>query len=155
MNRESICKQQIHCLSCPLSVQITGKDCRTLTHKELIEMIVREPDNLCVICGAVLPEGRQVCPICGMKDNIEGYAKLIRTDLPKEDEPLAKAALETALKIKDECEQSFREGYIKGFEEGIKTACELKQQNEQLKRRIVVLENQARNTVDDIDGEFE
>lgn len=27
-------------------------------------MIVRESDKLCVICGAVLPEGRQVCPIC-------------------------------------------------------------------------------------------
>ena len=21
-------------------------------------------DNLCVICGSVIPEGRQVCPIC-------------------------------------------------------------------------------------------
>ena len=118
-------------------------------------MIVREPDNLCVICGAVLPEGRQACPICGTKDDVESYAKLIRTDLPKEDEPLAKAALETALKIKDECEQAFRQGYLTGFNEGMKAACELKQQNEQLRRRIVVLENQARNTVDDVDGEFE
>lgn len=126
MNRESICKQQIHCLSCPLSVRITGKDCRTLTHKELIAMIVRECDNLCVICGAQIPEGRQVCPICGTKDNIEGYE-----------------------------EQAFRQGYLTGFNEGMKAACELKQQNEQLRRRIVVLENQARNTVDDIDGEFE
>lgn len=64
MNRESICKQQIHCLSCPLSVRITGKDCRTLTHKELIEMIVREPDNICVCCGSIIPEGMQICPIC-------------------------------------------------------------------------------------------
>ena len=118
-------------------------------------MIVRTPDNLCVICGAVIPEGRQVCPICGTKDEVESYAKLIRTDLPKEDEPLANAALETALKIKGECEQAFRQGYLTGFNEGMKAACELKQQNEHLKRRIVVLENQARNTVDDIDGEFE
>lgn len=118
-------------------------------------MIVREPDNICVICGAQIPEGRQVCPICGTKDDVESYAKLIRTDLPKEDEPLAKAAVETALKIKDECEQAFRQGYLTGFNEGMKAACELKQQNEQLRRRIVVLENQARNTVDDIDGEFE
>lgn len=36
-NREQICKQQVHCLSCPLSIRITGKDCRTLTQKELIE----------------------------------------------------------------------------------------------------------------------
>lgn len=118
-------------------------------------MIVREPDNLCVICGAVLPEGRQVCPICGTKDDVESYVKLIRTDLPKEDEPLAKAAVETALKIKDECEQAFRQGYFTGFNEGMKAVCELKQQNEQLRRRIIVLENQARNTVDDVDGEFE
>lgn len=81
-------------------------------------MIVREPDNLCVICGAVLPEGRQVCPICGTKDDVESYAKLIRTDI--QDEPLAKAALETALKIKDECEQAFRQGYLTGFNEGYK-----------------------------------
>lgn len=26
--RETICSQQIHCLSCPLSVMKTGKDCR-------------------------------------------------------------------------------------------------------------------------------
>ena len=146
MNRESICKQQIHCLSCPLSVRITGKDCRTLTHKEVIEMIVKEPDNLCVICGAVIPEGRMICPICGTKDNIEGYAQLIRKEIPK---PTPE------FKVDDTQEQAFRQGYLTGFNEGMKAACELKQQNEQLKRRIVVLENQARNTVDDIDGEFE
>lgn len=28
MNRETICAQQIHCLSCPLSVMRTGRDCR-------------------------------------------------------------------------------------------------------------------------------
>ncbi len=144
MNRESICKQQIHCLSCPLSVRITGKDCRTLTHKELIKMTVREPDNLCVICGAIIPEGRMICPICGTKDNIEGYAQLIRKPKPAPE-----------FKVDDTQEQAFRQGYLTGFNEGMKAACELKQQNEQLRRRIVVLENQARNTVDDIDGEFE
>ena len=118
-------------------------------------MIVREPDNLCVICGAQIPEGRQVCPICGTKDEAEAFAQLIRRKIPKEEYPLATAARDTALKIKDECEQAFRQGYLTGFNEGMKAACELKQQNEQLKRRIVVLENQARNTVDDIDGEFE
>lgn len=155
MNRESICKQQIHCLSCPLSVRITGKDCRTLTHKELIEMIVKEPDNLCVICGTVIPEGRMICPMCGTKDDVESYAKLIRTDLPKEDEPLAKAAVETALKIKDECEQAFRQGYLTGFSEGMKAACEIKQENERLKRRIIILEQQASRAVHDIDAEYE
>lgn len=68
-NREEICKQQIHCLSCPLSVLRTGKDCRELTHKELIELVVREPDNLCVCCGAQIPEGTQVCPQCNRDTN--------------------------------------------------------------------------------------
>lgn len=118
-------------------------------------MIIKEPDSICVICGAVLPEGRQVCPMCGTKDDVESYAKLIRTDLPKEDESLAKAAFDTALKIKDECEQAFRQGYLTGFNEGMKAACELKQQNEQLRRRIIILEQQASRAVHDIDAEYE
>lgn len=35
MTREQICSQQLHCLSCPLSVIRTGKDCRTLTLEEI------------------------------------------------------------------------------------------------------------------------
>lgn len=120
-------------------------------------MIVREPNNLCVICGAVIPEGRQVCPICGTKDDVESYAKLIRTDLPKEDEPLANAALETALKIKDECEQAFRQGYLTGFNEGMKAACDIKQENERLKRENAMLRSQieSRLRTDDIDSVYE
>lgn len=37
--REVVCSQQIHCLSCPLSVGSTGKDCRSLTKAE-IEAII-------------------------------------------------------------------------------------------------------------------
>lgn len=33
--REVVCSQQIHCLSCPLSVGCTGKDCRSLTESEI------------------------------------------------------------------------------------------------------------------------
>lgn len=157
MNRESICKQQIHCLSCPLSVRITGKDCRTLTHKELIEMIVKEPDNLCVICGAVLPKGRQVCPICGTKDEAEAFAQLIRRKIPKEEDPLATAARDTALKIKDECEQAFRQGYLTGFNEGMKAACELKQQNAQLRKDNAILRAaiERRDSENNQDGWYE
>lgn len=120
-------------------------------------MIVKEPDNLCVICGAVLPEGRQVCPICGTKDDAESFAKLIRTDLPKEEHLLAKAAVETALKIKDECEQAFRQGYLTGFNEGMKVSCELKQDYERLKRENALLKSQieTRMRIDDEDGVFE
>lgn len=35
MLRERICLQQSHCLSCPLSVARTGKDCRELTEQEI------------------------------------------------------------------------------------------------------------------------
>ena len=109
-------------------------------------MIVREPDNLCVICGAVIPEERQVCPICGTKDEAESFAKLIRREIPK---PVPD------FKVDDRYEQSFREGYIKGLEEGMKTACVIKQENEWLKRKVIILEQQASNTAHDIDAEYE
>lgn len=38
-SRESICLQMSHCLSCPLSVSLTGKDCRELTAKEIQNII--------------------------------------------------------------------------------------------------------------------
>lgn len=28
-------------------------------------------DNTCICCGAIIPEGRQVCPECEEKDNDE------------------------------------------------------------------------------------
>lgn len=28
-------------------------------------MVVKKTDNICVCCGAEIPEGRQVCPSCG------------------------------------------------------------------------------------------
>ena len=30
MNREQFCSQQVHCLSCPLSVITTGRDCHEI-----------------------------------------------------------------------------------------------------------------------------
>ena len=39
MSRETICSQQIHCLSCPLSVLRTGKDCRELSLQEIREIM--------------------------------------------------------------------------------------------------------------------
>lgn len=35
ISREAICSQQSHCLSCPLSIALTGKDCRELSYIEL------------------------------------------------------------------------------------------------------------------------
>lgn len=34
-SREKVCSQQVHCLSCPLSVRVTGKDCRELMQEEI------------------------------------------------------------------------------------------------------------------------
>lgn len=33
--RECVCSQQVHCLSCELSISRTGKDCRELTEQEI------------------------------------------------------------------------------------------------------------------------
>lgn len=45
--REVICSQQLHCLSCPLSVARTGRDCRELTLEEIERIMqeVRENEN--------------------------------------------------------------------------------------------------------------
>ncbi len=40
--REVICSQQLHCLSCPISVGVTGKDCRELSVQELRRYVGKE-----------------------------------------------------------------------------------------------------------------
>lgn len=59
--------------------------------------------------------------------------------------------------IDDQYEQSFREGYIKGFEEGMKAACELKQQNEQLRKDNAILRAaiERRDNENNQDGWYE
>jgi len=44
--REVICSQQIHCLSCPIGIAITGKDCRELTDKEIKEYVEEAEKNV-------------------------------------------------------------------------------------------------------------
>ncbi len=46
-SREQVCSQQIHCLSCPLSVMRTGRDCRELSLQEIREIMeeVRKNDD--------------------------------------------------------------------------------------------------------------
>jgi len=41
-NREQICSQQIHCLSCPLSVGVTGKQCDELSQAEINSIMEKE-----------------------------------------------------------------------------------------------------------------
>lgn len=45
MSRESICSQQLHCLSCPLSVMRTGTDCRELSLQEIREIMKEVREN--------------------------------------------------------------------------------------------------------------
>lgn len=44
MTREQVCSQYPHCLSCPLSISVTGKECYRLSEDEVnkIMSIVRE-----------------------------------------------------------------------------------------------------------------
>lgn len=41
-SREQICSQQIHCLSCPLSVGVTGKQCDKLSQAEINSIMEKE-----------------------------------------------------------------------------------------------------------------
>lgn len=138
MNRDQICRQQVHCLSCPLSVLRTGKQCDKLTESE-VKMIIKYPENLCIICGSTIPEGKLICPTCGATE----------ADMFEKAQP--------EFKVDDAVEQSFREGYTKGFEEGTKHACIIKQDNERLKRENAMLRSQieSRLRTDDIDAEYE
>lgn len=45
MNRETICSQQLHCLSCPLSVIRTGKDCREISLQEIRKIMKEDKNN--------------------------------------------------------------------------------------------------------------
>lgn len=45
MRRESICSQQLHCLSCPLSVMRTGKDCREMSLQEMQKIMKEDKNN--------------------------------------------------------------------------------------------------------------
>lgn len=45
MNREQVCSQQVHCLSCPLAKFRTGKFCEELSQEQLNEIIRRSRLN--------------------------------------------------------------------------------------------------------------
>lgn len=107
-------------------------------------MLVQTADNLCVICGAIIPEGKQYCPMCGTTES-DIFDKSICKDIPNKPEEF---------KTNDEIEQAFREGYTTGFDAGMKHSCIIKSDNERLKRENAFLKAQieTRNRVDDIDG---
>lgn len=45
MNREQVCSQQIHCLSCPLIKFRSGKNCEELSQEQLNEIMRRSRLN--------------------------------------------------------------------------------------------------------------
>lgn len=91
-------------------------------------MKVKTPDNMCVMCGTVIPKGRQACPHC--EATVSETTDKIMT------------------KVNDELEQAFRQGYTAGFNEGMKTACELKQQDAQLRQENAMLRSAIQNIQD-------
>lgn len=106
-------------------------------------MTVKAPENLCVICGSTIPEGRQHCPMCGTSEG-DCFEKAMSRPVPAQPE----------FKVNDAVDQAFRQGYTVGFNEGMKHMCEIKQDNERLKRENAFLRGQleARARIDDIDG---
>ena len=110
-------------------------------------MIIRYPENLCIICGSQIPEGRTICPSCGATESTMFEAC----------KPVTIAEPQTEFKVDDAVEQSFREGYTKGFNAGMEKACSIKQDNERLKRENAMLRSQImkRFRTDDVDSEYE
>ena len=73
--REVICSQQLHCLSCPLSVAITGKDCHILTIHEL----KRYGGKIVNINGKWLEEAEINALFNEMKEKIAKQDSLLRS----------------------------------------------------------------------------
>ena len=86
-------------------------------------MVVKETDNICVICGETIPEGRQACPICGTSEG-DTFARA-----------MSRPIKQTEFSVQDELEQAYRQG----FAEGMKHACEIKRENEKLKKHNAIL----------------
>lgn len=110
-------------------------------------MIISQFDNTCIVCGAVIPESYQVCPICNAREST----------LFEACKPTPKAEPQTEFKVDDKYEQSFRQGYKTGFKEGMKHVCDIKQDYERLKRENALLKSQieTRMRIDDEDGVYE
>ena len=107
-------------------------------------MIIKYPENLCIICGSTIPEGKLICPTCGATE-----ADMFEGVKPEKEQP--------EFKVDDAIEQAYHQGYSMGFNEGVKHTCEIKQDNERLKRENAMLRSQieSRMRVDDIDSEYE
>lgn len=106
-------------------------------------MIVKPTDSICVCCGEQIPEGRQVCLSCGASEG-DFFQKAMSRIIP---------TAEKEFEVSDEIEQAYRQG----FEAGMKNACEIKQENEKLKKHNAILmaaiERRARE--DDVDSFYE
>jgi len=102
-------------------------------------MIVRTMDNTCIICGNVIPEGKQHCPMCGTTES-DIFGKL----MGRKQE--IKQTANEEFTIKDELEQAYRQG----FTDGMKHACEVKQENARLR---ALIEHKQRD--ENVDGWYE
>lgn len=108
-------------------------------------MKVKEPDNMCVICGNTIPEGRQHCPICGASEG-DFFEKAMKRPIPQHE-----------FKPDDAVEQAFRQGYTTGFNAAMSSICIIKQQNAQLLKENAILRAaiERRDTENNQDGWYE
>ena len=60
------CEMEGDCKDCPYYGVSFCMDKRDLDALELLKSMQNRPENAnrCVCCGAIIPEGRQVCPQC-------------------------------------------------------------------------------------------
>lgn len=109
-------------------------------------MVVKTPENLCVMCGSVIPKGKQYCSICGASEG-DCFEQVMSRPISAQPD----------FKVNDAAEQAFRQGYSAGFNEAMKHSCEIKTENERLKRENAFLRGklEVRSRVDDMDGEYE
>ena len=77
--RKQICSQQIHCLSCPLSIKITGKECQNLTAID-IQVIMKGAEKM-YINGEWKSETEVQAYVSRLENKIPKYDKAISRDI--------------------------------------------------------------------------
>ena len=71
IRREQICSQQLHCLSCSLSVSRAGRDCRELTPKEIMKL--KEENKM---------SDTDMLHMSALEKKVEQQEQLLRESLP-------------------------------------------------------------------------
>lgn len=73
---------------------------------------MKEPDNTCICCGCLIPEGRQICPKCSSEGNC--FEQVMSRPVPAQPD----------FKVDDTGEQAYRRGYAAGLKDNKKLLLE-------------------------------